>query len=173
MIYIDLLLGIPLLWGAIMGFKKGLIIELATIVALILGVYGAVNLSDTTANYLKNHFEISSNWLGLIGFLVSFVAIVIAVFLLGKLLDKMLKLMALGLVNRVLGMIFGILKYTLILSILLFFFENVNGQFHFVESNWSDDSLIYRGIHLISDPLSPYLKKLSLEEIPTNLPELP
>ena len=61
--YLDIILAIPLIWGAFMGFKKGLILELASIVALVLGIYGAVKFSDLTADYLNSYFEISSNWI--------------------------------------------------------------------------------------------------------------
>ena len=78
---IDIILIIPLLWGAVMGFKKGLVLELASLVGLVLGIYGAIKFSDYTAEKLKQYVEITQEWLGLISFLVTFVLIVFAVFL--------------------------------------------------------------------------------------------
>ena len=46
--YFDYLLLLPLVYGLYRGFTKGLIIELASLVALIAGVYGAMYLSSFT-----------------------------------------------------------------------------------------------------------------------------
>ena len=163
--YIDFILAIPLLWGAFMGFKKGLVLELATIAALILGIVGAIKFSGLTATYLNQTFEIAENWIGLISFLVTFIGIVIAVFILGKMLDKTLKLVALGLVNRILGMFFGILKYALLVSVGLFFFDNINSKVHITKSNLAEVSILYTPIKVITAPIRPILDAVSLESI--------
>ena len=107
---IDLILAIPLLWGLIIGFKKGLIFELASLFALILGIWGSIHFSSFVSTKLTSFFEIQEEWLGVISFLVTFSLIVISVFLLARLLNKSLKLMALGFINRLSGAIFGLLK---------------------------------------------------------------
>ena len=163
--YIDFILAIPLLWGAIIGFKKGLILELATIVALILGILGAIKFSDLTADYLNQTFEIDVNWIGLISFLVTFVGIVIAVSLLGRILDKALKLAALGIVNRLLGLVFGLLKYTLLVSVGLFFFDNVNKKINLTDSDLAEVSFLYTPIKMVTEPIKPLLDEVSLESL--------
>ncbi len=50
--YIDLIIAIPLVWGVFVGFKNGLIIEVASLAALLLGIFGAIHFSDLTANFL-------------------------------------------------------------------------------------------------------------------------
>ena len=160
---IDFILAIPLLWGAFIGFKKGFVLELASLVALVLGVIGALKFSDYTAQQLTQYVEISSNYLGLISFLVTFMLIVFAVFLFAKMLDKALKLVALGLINRLLGLVFGLFKYALILSFLLYFFENINRKFELVSPEYKENSLLFEPIQLASKPFS---KLLNSFEIP-------
>ena len=46
MYYIDIIIILILLIGAIMGFMKGLLIEVATLAALVAGVYAAIRYSD-------------------------------------------------------------------------------------------------------------------------------
>ncbi len=173
MYYVDILLAIPLIWGAFMGFKKGLVLELASIFALALGTYGSIKFSGLTAIYLREEMAWETNWLGIIAFLITFMGIVILVFLLGKLLDKMLKVVALGLVNRLLGLLFGVLKYALLLSVLLFFFDNLNAQFHFTKENWKESSILFQPLQYILEPLSPLLNEISLSKLDSSLPELP
>ena len=50
--YIDIVILIPLLWGAYRGFMKGFIVSISTFLALILGVYGAINFSDFVSKFL-------------------------------------------------------------------------------------------------------------------------
>jgi membrane protein required for colicin V production len=163
--YLDFILAIPLIWGAFMGFKKGLILELASIVALVLGIYCSIKFSDLTADYLNSYFEINANWIGLISFLVTFIGVVFAVSLLGKALDKMLKLIALGFVNRLLGLVFGLTKFAIILSFVIFFFENLNQKFQFTEQNLDEITFLYTPIKMIAEPIRPLLDEISVAKI--------
>ena len=110
--YFDIIIIIPLLWGGYKGFKKGLIIEVASIVALLLGVWGGIKFSSISANYLGDMFSISEKLMPLISFALTFILIVIAVFAVAKLIQKVVKVVALSTVNKVAGAAFGILKFT-------------------------------------------------------------
>ncbi len=57
--YIDIILLILLAWGLISGLKNGLVHEVASLAALILGVVGAIHFSDFTSDLLIEHFELS------------------------------------------------------------------------------------------------------------------
>ena len=72
--YFDLILLIPLIWGAIMGFRKGLILELASIAGLVLGIWGAIHFSSRLAPYLADLIDVSPNLLSLLSFIVTFSA---------------------------------------------------------------------------------------------------
>lgn len=159
--YIDIILLIPLIWGAFIGFKKGLVLELASLVGLILGVYGSLKFSSFTSEKLQEHFEINPDWIGMISFIVTFLIIVFAVFILAKIIDKALKIVALGLINRLLGLLFGLTKYALILSCLLFLFENINSKYHLVDNEFKRDSYLYEPIQLTAKPLSGLFEEVS------------
>jgi membrane protein required for colicin V production len=51
--YLDIILAIPLLWGLYKGVSKGIIKELASLVALIVGIYGAVHFADSIQGQLE------------------------------------------------------------------------------------------------------------------------
>ena len=162
--YLDFIIAIPLIWGAILGFKKGLIIELSSIIALILGIAGAIHFSAFTAEKLRIHFDVSTEWLGFAAFLITFLAIVLSIFLLARMLDKAIKALALGLPNRIAGMLFGILKYALLMSFLFYFFNQVNGQFHFVPQDWHGSSFLYKPVVSISELFDATLEKINIDE---------
>ena len=162
---IDIILIIPLLLGAVMGFKKGLVLELASLVGLILGIYGAIKFSDYTAEKLVHFVGITQEWVGLFSFLVTFVGLVLGVFLVARILNKALKLVALGTANRVLGLVFGTLKFALIISTALYFFENINRKFDFVEQDFAEQSLLYEPIKLATSPFKELMEDFEISKV--------
>ena len=154
---VDILLIIPLIFGAINGFRKGLILEIASLVALAFGIYGALHFSDFTSYYLKDQINLSENALGLTSFALTFMLIVIGVHLLGKFLNKIIQLAALGLLNRLAGMLFGLTKFLLMLIVFLFLFETLNSKFNWVSSQSLSNSILYYPIIDIANPLKDWL----------------
>ncbi len=150
---IDILIGIPLLWAVYNGFKKGLIVEVSSLLALILGIYGAIHFSDFTADFIRDKFNYDSQYMGYIAFAITFLLIVIAVNLLGKLLSSLADAIALGVLNKILGVLFGLLKWALILSIIIFFVDYVDKKMKFIPKETKEQSIFYQPMLDISDKL--------------------
>ena len=146
---LDIIIIIPLLWGAYKGFTKGLIIELAGFVALALGVYGAIKLSGYTSDIIKKWFDTKPEYLEVISFAVTFLIIIILVHLLSRLIDKFIKAAALGIFNRIAGGFFGILKFSLILGIVIILLNNFDKNATVLSSETKDKSLLYRPLEKI------------------------
>jgi membrane protein required for colicin V production len=144
--YFDYLLLLPVVYGLYRGFTKGLIIELASLVALVAGVYGAMHFSSFTFEYLSAFVEIETAYLQLASYGLTFLLIVLVITLTGKILTMLVKMVALGIVNRMMGAIFGGLKALLILSVLLMFFDRLNNQFGIVKTEVLDASVLYSPI---------------------------
>jgi len=66
--YLDIVLCIPLIWGAWRGLIKGFIIEVSTLIALGLGIYGGIHFSDLVASGLSTFIDVQGNILHLISF---------------------------------------------------------------------------------------------------------
>lgn len=161
--YFDILFVIPLLWGAYKGFTKGFVLEIASIIALGLGVWGGLKFSYLSAEYLSKAFDIAENIMPLISFSTTFILIVIVVFSLAKIIDGTIKKAALGIVNRLIGLVFGCLKFAFILSIILNIVNVFNKEIEFITSEKKEDSLLYKPIEKISQLLIPGLKELKLD----------
>ncbi len=107
-------------WFAYKGFTKGLIIELASLAALVLGIYAALYFSDITADFLVTYLKVGKKYLSLIAFVLTFILVVIGVVTLGgRILEKFIDILLLGFLNKLAGAVFGVLKGMLILSLLL------------------------------------------------------
>jgi membrane protein required for colicin V production len=156
--YIDLVLGIILIIAAIQGFQKGFIVELASLAALILGIWGAIKFSDWTAGFITRSTGFHSESLSTIAFVVTFIAIVILIHILGKVLDNAVKAVALGFLNRLAGIIFGVLKTAVILSIILLLFESVDENVHILPEKQKADSKMYSPMKQLVPTLFPFIK---------------
>ncbi|MGM0497091.1 MAG: CvpA family protein, partial [Bacteroidota bacterium] len=141
---IDLVFLILLLWSAYKGFRKGFILQLSTLAALLLGIFGAIKFSDFTATLLTENFEISNQYIHIIAFAVTFIVIVIAVHLIAKLIEKLIQAIALGFINRLLGVVFGVAKVAFIISIILVLVNKANDKYNFLPEENTEKSLLYQ-----------------------------
>ena len=145
---LDYILLIPLLYGIYRGFTKGLIVELASLLALTLGIYGALHFSSFTFEYLSEYVEIKTLYLQLASYGLTFLIIVMLISFTGKILTMLIKLVALGFINRMMGAIFGGIKVILILSVLISFFHRFNKQLGMVNEEILTSSIVYNSIRI-------------------------
>lgn len=155
--YIDIVLGILLLFAAISGFRKGLIAELAGLAALILGIWGAIEFSDITSEFIVENFNWQSEHLSIISFAVTFVVIVILVHIIGGVVNKLVETVMLGFVNKLAGLVFGILKSALILSIILVLFDKIDEEVEILSSEIKTESRLYEPIRNFAPSIFPFI----------------
>ena len=168
---IDIVLASVLLFGLIRGFMKGLFVEVASLVALIAGVYGAIHFSDFAATYLTDKTEWNEKTINITAFAITFVVIILAISLAGKALTKLADFAALGIVNKLAGGVFGALKLGLILSVILIVFDSLNNTLPFANEEDIEDSMLYQPVKGLVPAIFPNIlnKKKDAEE--DNLPE--
>ncbi|MFP4620001.1 MAG: CvpA family protein [Bacteroidales bacterium] len=162
--FIDLIVIVLLLWSAYRGFTKGFILQLSTLAALILGILGAIKFSDFTATLLSDHFEISSDFLNIAAFAITLVVIVIAVHLVARVVEKLIQAIALGFINRILGVLLGIAKTAFILSVILVLINKANDKYHFIPEERINNSYLYQPLSGFAPMIFPYLKFGELQE---------
>ena len=104
--WLDLLIIISMLGGLFSGYKNGLIGEVASLAALIFGIWGAIKFADWTANLLTT-WGIESQYMNIISFVVTFIIIVIVIQIIAKMLSQLVKTLALGWIDRLAGIAIG------------------------------------------------------------------
>ena len=110
--------------GFYRGFSKGLIIELTSLLALILGAYGSLKFSGLTFDFINNTFpeqleSVEGSYIKIFSFAFTFIVILISVSITGKILTKIAKILFLGFLNKLFGGLFGAVKYILIVSFFM------------------------------------------------------
>ena len=164
--YIDIIFAVPLLWAIYNGFKKGFIIEIASLIAIILGVFGSIHFSY----YISDILKMNSSYSSLISFAITFLIIVILVFILAKLLEKSINLLALGFFNKLAGAFFGLLKIAFIISILLILINKLDSNISIIPENTKKESLLYPPISAFAPTIIP---KLNFKDILKKIKTLP
>jgi len=103
---LDISLLTLLVLGLVRGFMRGFFVELASLVALIAGVYGAFHFSNFAASFLKERVNWDENSVNIAAFIITFIIIVLVIALAGKALTKIADFAMLGLFNKILGALF-------------------------------------------------------------------
>ena len=146
MSFLDIILGLLLIYGLYKGLKNGLFVELASLVALIAGIFGAIHFSYIAGDYLSQNMEWDERYIKIAAFVITFIAIVIIVNFAGKFLTKIADFAMLGLLNKIAGGLFGTLKVAVILGALLIFIERVNSSVGLVKSETKENSVLYEPV---------------------------
>ena len=157
--FIDAIIIIILAFAVIRGFTNGLVKEVASLAALILGIWGAIKFSDYTAGKLYDYFNMTGKYVGIISFVVTFGIIAIVIHFIGVLLDKLLEAVALGFVNRLLGMVFGLIKSVLILSVIFVVLNSIDAGRPFLPKKRIEKSMLYNPISDIAPAIFPIIGK--------------
>ncbi len=143
---LDIILGLLLAYGLYKGFKNGLFVEIASLIALIAGIFGAIHFSYIAGDYLHQHIQWEERYLNIAAFIFTFVIIVLVVHVAGKFLTRIADFAMLGLLNKIAGALFGALKIAVIVGALLVFFERVNSSAGFVKNETMEASIFYEPV---------------------------
>lgn len=162
---IDIILASLIIFGIIRGFMKGLFVEIASIVALIAGVYGAIHFSNFATEFLNEKVDWSEKTVNITAFIITFIIIVLAIALAGRALTKLADFAALGIINRILGALFGGLKIALVLSVLLIIFERTNNTLGFMDEESINESVLYKPVKGLVPAIFPIIMDEVNEEI--------
>ncbi len=118
---IDILFLIFMALAVFKGFTKGLIIGIFSFIAYFVGLAAALKLSSTVAHHIAGKDQQPSFWLPVISFLLVFIVVVLVVNLVARIIKRMVQATMLGLADRIDGIVFFVLIYIFIFSILVFY----------------------------------------------------
>lgn len=155
--YIDIILGLLLLVAAVRGFMKGFIYEVASLAALILGVWGGIHFSHSLADLIRHTFSWDPSYLRLLSFLIILLVIVVLIHLLGAVLSKIVDAVSLGFLNHTAGLFFGVVKAAFILSILLVLLDRFDRQHDFIPDGDKAASRTYEPLRNFVPSVFPFL----------------
>ncbi|WP_166921212.1 CvpA family protein [Flavobacterium poyangense] len=159
MSFLDIILGALLAFSLYKGIKNGLFVEIASFVSLLLGIYLAMKFSSLMRDIIAKHVSWNPTNIQVTAFILTFILVVVGVYLLAKFLTGIADFAHLGLVNKLGGGFFRILKTILIISIVIALFEKINFNNIFAKKETLDRSIFYNPVKKVAAFVYPSIEK--------------
>ncbi|MDR1679106.1 MAG: CvpA family protein [Prevotellaceae bacterium] len=154
---LDVVFGIVLLYGLIKGIFRGFILEAASFIGVVSGIYIANIFDENVAQYIGEYCDLSSRFSQPIAFFLIFAAIVVLCHFVAKIIDKAAKMMMLGWLNKLLGATFSLLKYAFIISILLNVIQAIDSRDKLISLDKKACSHLYLPLKNLAPTAMPYI----------------
>tara|TARA_B100000524_G_scaffold319772_1_gene199880 strand:- start:14123 stop:14641 length:519 start_codon:yes stop_codon:yes gene_type:complete len=147
--------------GAVLGWRKGLIMELFTFGSLLAGVYFAFHFSDTITQYFvadKNEGVL----VAFLSFLIVFIIVVVLVRFLGKLFEKFVAFVWLSIFNKIFGALVGVFKWGLLAGCALLLLGPLDPKNEAVPVLAKESSVLYPHVMGYTTTIVPGIKNTLL-----------
>ena len=112
---------VPLIFGAYKGYQKGLVMELAQLLALVIATIAGLKLYQLGMIFLKPMVGDFYGFLSYLSFAIIFVSVIFLMNWIGKLAKKLIKMVLLGWLDKIMGAILAIMKWGFALSVVVWF----------------------------------------------------
>lgn len=157
---LDIILLLLFIPAVIRGISKGFIAQAVALLSLVLGAWMSFKFSSLVSTWLQPHLAVSPKILQIIAFALILLAVFLALILLGKVLAGLVKLVMLGWLDKLLGVVFAVIKVGLAIGLLILMFDALNTQFERVLQTSLDESVLYGPLKHAADVVFPYMKEL-------------
>ncbi len=143
--FIDLAVVVLVIIGIFKGLHKGFVVGLFSFLAFIVGIAAALKLSAVAAAYIGSNTNISQRWLPVLAFALVFLLVVFLVHVGAKALESVLRIVLLGWLNKLGGVLLFAILYLFLFSVLLFYAN----QLHIIKKATIEASMTYPYLHLL------------------------
>ena len=163
----DILIIIIIVYCVVRGLFRGLVKEVSSIFGVLGGFYAAYSYYPQVANLLSR-LVADTAYRNILSFLIIFCLVLILINVLGIIIKYLLNIAFLGWVDRVFGLVFGMTKGILIISVLLIILTTFLKQ----GAPIIKDSLLAPHVMLISENMAKVVSKDMKEDFKKYLGEL-
>lgn len=157
---LDIIILICLIPALIQGLRKGFISQAISIVSLVVGIWASARFANVVTGWVSQYITASEQVLKIVAFALILIAVFLALGLLGKVLESILNFALLGWVNKLLGVVFSLLKALLLLGLVIIAFNALNSSLGFVKPEIIADSVLYTPLKDLADSVFPYIKNM-------------
>jgi len=157
---LDIILIIPFLWFCFKGLTNGLLKEIFSTLALIIGLYLAIHFSTYVGNMLNQWMNTQTPYFKLICFALTFILALLAMKLGIWFTDQFLSKIGIGWLNKIGGLAFGLLKGAFIVGVIIYFLNSFDKNNVLIEKDTKDKSLLYKPLSNFVTTVYPSLHQL-------------
>lgn len=153
-VIVMLLLGLAFL----IGFRNGFVKTIISLISWVIGIYIAVLYGENVAQYIHNKISLSPELIRIFAFVGVFLLVVLIFNLIAQLITKALSLIMMGMLNKILGGLFNVLKYAVVLSFIIMV-VNSSYSYRILSEQQRENSMFYEPIATIAPSIFPTLKR--------------
>ena len=152
----DIIVYIALAWAVFNGWRRGFLLQLLSFGAVIAGFYFAAKYGAQVGVFLG----LDNTTAAIVGFLLIFLASLVAITIVGHLMRAVLRFSGLGVADVLLGILFSVAKIGLVVGVLFSWFAAINKDYTWVERQTIEQSRWFTPVVRVVDNLTPYFENL-------------
>ena len=149
--------------GTVLGFAKGALKQVATLVGLIAGLLLARALYLSVGERMAVEFNTSATVAQIIAFFLIWILVPIGLLWVASLLTRVLEVVNLGILNRLAGALVGGLKYALIVSLAIQLIQFIDPNDKLLLKETKKKSVMYYPMEEVGDFFVPTIKSVTKE----------
>ena len=161
---LDIILLICFVPAIIRGLSKGFLEQAISLAGVIASVWASFHFSNQASTWIKPYLEVSDTLLSVISFAAILVVGLVLTVLIAKALTKVIEMAMLGWLNKILGLLLGIVVTLLVLGVIIVLFDTINLKYGIVPEAKLAESIMYNSIKDLAYTVFPYLKELIMKE---------
>ena len=157
---LDIILLICFIPALVQGIRKGFIAQAISIISIIVGIWASARFADVVAGWVAQYLTASEQVMKVVAFALILIVVFFVLGLIGKMLEGIFNFVLLGWLNKLLGVVFALLKTALIVGLVIMAFSSLNDTFHLVKEEVLNESVLYPPLKKIAFDVFPYIKDM-------------
>ena len=153
----DIIVYIALAWAVFNGWRRGLLLQLLSLVALVAGFYLALKRGPEVGMMLGADGVAAK----VVGFAVIFFAALLIISLLGHLVKKVFRFAGLGAFDTLFGILFSVIKVGLVVSVMFACFEALNKDYTWASKQSMEESKWFKPVAGVVYKVTPYFEQMA------------
>ena len=159
---IDLICLLIAAYAFYMGYTKGIIQTIFNTLSIFIGLLVALKLSPVLINLLEGIFNKQSSVIFIVGFVLTFIIVLILIRFIGKNLEKLFKTIKLNFINKLAGGAVLCFVFLVCFSYVIFFLDKT----HLIDDSTKNKSITYPVLQVLPshskklmDKVKPFFKE--------------
>lgn len=161
--YIDIVVAVAVVVGILGGLRKGLIREMAGLGAFVLSMAGARLFAPMLTTWVETSLDVTPEWSRIVAWVICFFGLGYALNLTAFIITRALGMFALGGVNKLLGAIFGGIKYILLFSMIFNLVAWASNHVEVPGKTMREQSVLYDPVKQVAGWSLDFMKRIQTD----------
>lgn len=162
---LDIILLVLIGIGAVLGFMKGFLRQLAGLLGLVAGLLVAKALYVHVADEVFSQVTDSVGLARGLAFVSIWLLVPLLFLLVASLLTRLMEAVSLGWLNRLLGAALGAVKYALVISLLLVMVDHFDTKNALISRTQKTASVLYNPVKGLAELFIPVAREVAEQDI--------